>query len=76
MDVVRALGAELWKMFAADLLLSVGALLSVLAVAVALRVGVLPASAAPFVLATLVVSLILTTANLAAAREFRRRSKK
>ena len=51
MDILRDLAATLVKMFAADLWLTLAALVTVGLCAAALRVGLLPITAAPFVLA-------------------------
>ena len=51
MSVLRALGAEIFKMFAADLWMTLTALGAVLVCAIGLRAHVIGAGALPFVLA-------------------------
>lgn len=51
MDVLRALAATIWKMFAADLWLTLTALAAVALFAVALRTGFLATGLLPFALA-------------------------
>lgn len=51
MSVLRELGAELWKMFAADLWLTLAAIGVVVAAGIGLQSGVLSQGAAPFVIA-------------------------
>ena len=73
MEVISELGATLWKMFAADLFLTLGALATVAGVAGLLRLAILPARQAPFVLAAVILGVLVTAINLAMVKEIRRR---
>ena len=75
MDVIRALGAELWKMFAADLFLTLGALATVSGLGLLLHWGLLPVRQAPFVLAAVILAILITAINLAMVREIVKRTK-
>ena len=74
MDVIRALGATLWKMLAGDILLTLGALGSVLGVGLLAHTGVLPGADAPFLLAGLIVAVLVTAVGASTIRETRKRS--
>jgi len=76
MDVVRALGAELRKMFAGDLLLTLGTLATVLGLAVLQHARMAPATGAPYLLATAVVGVFVAAVAMSAAREIKRKSDK
>ena len=76
MDVIRALGATLWKMFVGDLFLTLGALASVLGVAVLLAVRAVPVSNAPYLLTVVVLAVLVTAVSLSATREIKRKSGK
>ena len=75
MDVIRALGATLWKMFAADLFLTLSALGTVVGLGLLLHVGALPVRQAPFVLAAVILGVLVTAVNLAMIREILKRTK-
>ncbi|HEY7852468.1 MAG TPA: hypothetical protein VIB82_05790 [Caulobacteraceae bacterium] len=75
MDVIRALGAELWKMFAADLFLTLGALATVIGLGLLLHFGALPARQAPFVLAAIILGILVTAVNIAMIREILKRTR-
>lgn len=73
MDVIRAFVAELWKMFAADLLLSLGALACLAGVALGLHAHWLGA-AAPIVLAGAVLIVLAAAVARSTVVEIRKRS--
>ena len=75
MDVIRAFLAEIWKMFAADLLLTLGALACLVGVALGLRAHLFGASAAPFVLGGAVMAVFVLAVARSALIEMGRRSK-
>jgi hypothetical protein len=75
MDVIRALGATLWKMFVADLFLTLGALATVIGLGLLLRLGALPVRQAPFVLAAVILGVLVTATNMAMIREIHKRTK-
>lgn len=75
MDVIRAFLAELWKMFAADLLLTLGALVSLALVTLALRAHWLGPAAAPIVLAGAVLAVLTLAIARSTSAEIRRRSR-
>jgi hypothetical protein len=74
MDVISDLFATLWKMFAADVPLTLATLAIVAVVGAAWKVGALAAPLAPILLATLVLTA-LTVAILVAARNSSRKGK-
>ncbi|MGH7024571.1 MAG: hypothetical protein ACREEB_13430 [Caulobacteraceae bacterium] len=74
MDVILALGAELRKMFAGDLLLSAGALAGVILVGILARADLVPPSWIPIVLALVIVVVLAVAVGLSASKEFRKRS--
>jgi hypothetical protein len=76
MDVIRALGAEIWKMFAGDLYLTLGTLAGVLALALLLGVRAMPAADAPYLLTAIIFGVFVTAVGLSTAKEIRRKSDK
>src|SRR5207237_206535 len=58
MEVLRALGQTIVKMFAADLWLSLGAVAAVAACGLGLSLGVLPAAWVPFVLLAAILATL------------------
>ena len=74
MDVIRALGAALWKMFAADLFLTLGALATVIGLGLLLRIGAMPVRQAPYVLAAVILGVLVTAVTLAMFREIHKRT--
>ena len=76
MDVIRALGAELWKMFAGDLYLTLGTLAAVLGLALLLGAHALPAADAPYLLTAIVFGVFVAAVGLSATKEIRRKSDK
>jgi hypothetical protein len=75
MNVFRAFVAELWKMFAADLLLTLGALACLFAVALGLRAHWLGAPAAPLVLGAAILGVLVLAVTRATLIEITKRSK-
>jgi multisubunit Na+/H+ antiporter MnhC subunit len=71
---VRALGAELWKMFAGDLFLTLGTLATVAGVALLLRAHATPAPETPYLLAAIVVGVFVAAVVLSTAKEIKRKS--
>ncbi|HEY1447867.1 MAG TPA: hypothetical protein VGF33_04980 [Caulobacteraceae bacterium] len=76
MDVIRALGAELWKMFAGDLFLTLGALATVLGLALLLGARALPADDAPYLLTAVILGVLVTAVGLSTTKEIKRKSVK
>ena len=74
MDVIRALGAELWKMFAGDLFLTLGTLATVLGLALLLGAHLTPATDAPYLLAAIIVGVFVVAVGMSMAREIKRKS--
>jgi hypothetical protein len=74
MEVIGELGATLWKMFAADLFLTLGALATVAGLGLLLHFGILPVRQAPFVLAAIILGVLVTAISLAMVREIRKRT--
>ena len=75
MDVVAALVNELRKMFLGDALLTSGAVLAVVIVAVLLRSGALSAAAAPILLALAVIFVLITAVNVSIFKTIRKTGK-
>jgi hypothetical protein len=75
MDVIAALAETLRKMFLGDALLTGGAVVSVIAVALLLKAGVLPAPAAPFLLALAVIFVLITAINVSIFKTKRKSGK-
>ena len=75
MNVIRAFLAEIWKMFAADLILTLGALACLVGVALGLQVHLLGAAAAPLVLGGAVMAVFVLAVARSALIEIGRRSK-
>jgi len=76
MDVIRAFGATLWKMFAADLVLTLGALASIVVLGVLTSARAVPPGDIPLMLAAMVFGVFVTAINLSVVREIRKRSKR
>jgi hypothetical protein len=76
MDVIRALGATLWKMFVGDLVLTLGALAAVLGLALLLAARAVPASDAPYLLTVVILGVLVTAVGLSTTREIKRKSDK
>ncbi len=77
MDVIRALGAELWKMFAGDLFLTLGTLATVFGVAVLLGARTRPRPPGqPYLLAAIIVGVFVVAVAMSAVREIKRKSDK
>jgi len=74
MDVIRALGAELWKMFAGDLFLTLGTLATVFGLALLLGARVAPATEAPYLLTATIVGVFVAAVSMSATREIKRKS--
>ena len=74
MDVIRALGAELWKMFAGDLFLTLGTLATVFGVALLLRATAATAAEAPYLLAAIIVGVFVVAVGMSMTREIKRKS--
>jgi hypothetical protein len=74
-DIVAALVNELRKMFLGDVLLTSGAVLTVIIVAALLRFGALPAPAAPFFLAIAVIFVLITAVNVSIFKTIRKTGK-
>ncbi|HEY2483061.1 MAG TPA: hypothetical protein VGI30_12825 [Caulobacteraceae bacterium] len=74
MDLIRALGAELWKMFAGDLFLTVATLATVLGLALLLTTRAAPAADAPFVLAGVIMAVFTAAVGLSTSKEIKRKS--
>jgi hypothetical protein len=74
MDVIRALGAELWKMFAGDLFLTLATLAAVFALAVLLGARVAPAADAPFVLTVVILAVFAAAVGFSTSKEIKRKS--
>jgi len=72
MDVIAALAATLRKMFAADAVLSLAAIACVVIVGLLLHAGVMPASAAPWLLAVGVSLVLVVAVNIAVFKELRK----
>ena len=75
MDVIRAFLAEIWKMFAADLLLTLGAIACLVGVALGLQTHLLGVTAAPVVLGGAVMGVFVLAVARSALIEMARRSK-
>jgi hypothetical protein len=75
MDVIAALAATLRKMFLGDAFLTGGAVAVVAAVALLLRGGILPAAAAPFLLAIAVVFVLIMAINVSIYKTIRKSGK-
>jgi flagellar motor component MotA len=76
MDVIRALGAELWKMFVGDLFLTLGTLATVLGLVLLLGAHLAPAADAPYLLAAIIVGVFVAAVAMSTAREMKRKSDK
>jgi hypothetical protein len=74
MDVIRALGAELWKMFAGDLFLTLGTLTTVFGLALLLGAHVTPPADAPYLLAATIVGVFVVAVAMSTVREIKRKS--
>jgi hypothetical protein len=75
MDVIRALGAELWKMFAGDLFLTLATLAAVLGLALLMGVQALPAFDTPFVLAGAILAVFVFAVSLSSSKEIKKKVK-
>lgn len=74
MDVIRALGAELWKMFAGDLFLTLGTLTTVFGLALLLGAHGVPSTDAPYLLTAIIVGVFVAAVAMSTAREIKRKS--
>ena len=72
MDVIAALAATLKKMFAGDAVLSLAAVACVVLVGLLLHAGVLPPSAAPWLLTFGVGCVRVVAVNIAVFKEIRK----
>jgi hypothetical protein len=75
MDVIRALGAELWKMFAGDLFLTLATLAAVLGLALLLGARIASAVDAPFMLAGVILAIFVAAVGLSTSKELRKKVK-
>lgn len=73
MDVIRSLGAELWKMFVADLFLTLGALGTVLGLGLLLRLGVIAQDQAPYALAAVILVVLSAAVGFSVVRETKKK---
>jgi hypothetical protein len=72
MDVIAALVATLRKMFAGDAILSLAAVACVAIVGLLRHSGILPATAAPWLLAFGVSCVLVVAVNIALFKELRK----
>jgi hypothetical protein len=75
MDVIRALGAELWKMFAGDLFLTLGTLATVFGLALLLGAHLAPATDVPYLLAAIIVGVFVVAVAMSTAREMKKKAR-
>ena len=76
MDVINAFLATLWKMFAGDLPLSIGALVVVAAAGISVRSGFLPADSAPILLAVAILIVLAAAVIHSVNREIKGRTRR
>jgi hypothetical protein len=75
MDVTRALFGTLWKMFATDLVLTLGAIAVVVCLGVLLHVRIVQPEQGPFLLTGLVFAVFVAAVSLSTRKIIRQRIK-
>jgi hypothetical protein len=75
MDLIRALFGTIWKMFATDLVLTLGAIAVVACLDVLLHVGIVRPGQAPFLLTALIFGVFVAAVSIASWKIIRQRIK-